>query len=77
MVLMLTLVIPSISQILIESGQEIPIYTKIVIAISDFVSGYFCIHRAVIIGLIVFYMQFSRIHQESDSLMNSSFHPCL
>ena len=33
--LMLTLVIPRISQILIESGQELPIYTKIVIAISS------------------------------------------
>lgn len=34
--LMLTMVIPRISQILIDSGQELPIYTKIVIAISDF-----------------------------------------
>lgn len=41
MILMLTMVIPSISQILIDSGQDIPLYTKIVIAISDFVSGYF------------------------------------
>lgn len=34
--LMLTMVIPRISQILIDSGQELPIYTKIVIAISNF-----------------------------------------
>lgn len=34
--LMLTMVIPRISQILIDSGQELPIYTKVVIAISDF-----------------------------------------
>ncbi len=40
MVLMLTLVIPSISQILVDSGQEIPIYTKIIIGISDFLTGY-------------------------------------
>ncbi len=33
---MLTMVIPRISQILIDSGQELPIYTKVVIAISDF-----------------------------------------
>jgi type II secretory pathway component PulF len=32
--LMLTLVIPRITQILTDSGQELPIYTKIVIAIS-------------------------------------------
>jgi len=40
MVLMLTLVIPKISGILIESGQEIPTYTKIVIGISDFFVNY-------------------------------------
>ncbi len=36
MILMLTLVIPRISAILIESGQEIPLYTKVVIGISSF-----------------------------------------
>lgn len=35
MVLMLTMVIPNIAAILTESGQELPIYTKIVIGISD------------------------------------------
>ncbi len=38
--LMLTMVIPRISQILIDSGQELPIYTKIVLAISFFFSHY-------------------------------------
>ena len=36
MVLMLTVVIPKISSIIIDSGQEIPVYTKIVIAASNF-----------------------------------------
>ncbi|MEX0917164.1 MAG: type II secretion system F family protein [Candidatus Paceibacterota bacterium] len=40
MILMLTMVIPRVSSILIESGQEIPIYTKIVIAISNFFIDY-------------------------------------
>lgn len=40
MTLMLTLVIPRISAIIIDSGQEVPIYTKIVIGLSNFVSGY-------------------------------------
>lgn len=40
MVLMLTLVIPRISQILIDSGQEIPIFTKIVIGFSNFLVNY-------------------------------------
>lgn len=34
--MMLTLVIPNIARILIESGQELPIYTKAVIGLSDF-----------------------------------------
>lgn len=38
--LMLTLVIPKIAAILIDSGQELPIYTKIVIGISDILTNY-------------------------------------
>ncbi|MCA9354051.1 MAG: type II secretion system F family protein [Candidatus Kaiserbacteria bacterium] len=38
--LMLTLVIPNIAKILTDSGQELPIYTKIVIGISDFMVNY-------------------------------------
>ncbi len=41
MMLMLTLVIPSISTILTSSGQELPIYTKIVIGISNVMTDYF------------------------------------
>ncbi|MES2668740.1 MAG: type II secretion system F family protein [Patescibacteria group bacterium] len=40
MSLMLTLVIPRIAGILKDSGQEIPLYTAIVIAISDFLVRY-------------------------------------
>lgn len=40
MVLMLTLVIPKLSVIIQESGGEIPIYTRVVIAISDFLVNY-------------------------------------
>lgn len=40
MTLMLWLVIPRISDIILDSGQEVPIYTKVVIAISQFVSNY-------------------------------------
>ncbi|MEK7063733.1 MAG: type II secretion system F family protein [Patescibacteria group bacterium] len=40
MILMMTFVIPHISQILLESGQEIPAYTKVVIAISTFFVDY-------------------------------------
>ncbi|MDP2158754.1 MAG: type II secretion system F family protein, partial [Nitrospirota bacterium] len=40
MILMLTMVIPRISSILKESNQEIPVYTQVVIAISDFLINY-------------------------------------
>ena len=36
MVLMLVVIIPKISSIIVDSGQEIPVYTKIVIASSNF-----------------------------------------
>jgi len=48
--IMLTMVIPRISQILIESGQELPIYTKIVIGISAFLTQYIAF---IILGLAV------------------------
>lgn len=52
MILMLTLVIPKITQILIDSGQEIPIYTQIVIAISDFFINYgIFLAIAVVVGI--------------------------
>jgi len=38
--LMLTLVIPRIAQILTDSGQELPIYTKFVIGLSSFMVNY-------------------------------------
>lgn len=40
MVLMFTVVVPKLSEIIEQSGQEIPIYTKIVIATSDFFVSY-------------------------------------
>lgn len=40
MILMLTLVIPKISVILIEAGQEIPFYTRVVIGLSSFFTTY-------------------------------------
>lgn len=39
MALMLTMVIPKIAKILTDSGQELPIYTKIVISMSSFLTN--------------------------------------
>lgn len=51
--LMLTLVIPNIAKILTDSGQELPIYTKIVIGISDFMVDY--------IGLLLILIAFGGV----------------
>jgi len=40
MILMLTMVIPRLSTILLESGQEIPVYTKVVIGLSNLLTNY-------------------------------------
>lgn len=40
MILMFTMVIPNLSKLLLESGQEVPIYTRIVIGVSDFFVQY-------------------------------------
>lgn len=60
MVLMLTLVIPRISAILIESGQEIPVYTKVVMALSSALTDYgiFFIAFLVIVGF--FFARYGR-----------------
>ncbi len=67
MILMLTMVIPKISQILVESGQDVPIYTKIVIAISDFFVGYgFFLLGVVVVGGF-FLIKFARTGAGSDT----------
>ena len=58
--LMLTMVIPRISQILLDSGQELPIYTKIVIAISSFVTDYIGVLIALVAIAGVFLWRFVR-----------------
>ncbi len=56
MVLMLTVVIPKISTILTESGQEIPFYTQVVIGLSGFFVNYgIFLLVAVIIGAFFFF----------------------
>ena len=55
MVLMLTMVIPKISSILTEAGQELPFLTKIIIFISDFFVSYgIFLLIAAVIGAFLF-----------------------
>lgn len=54
MTLMLALVIPHLANMLSEVGQEIPIYTKIVIALSQFVRSYILLILIFLAGSGVF-----------------------
>jgi len=55
MILMFVVVIPKLSAIILDSGQEAPIYTKIVIAVSDlFIHyGFFILIFLVLLGIWV------------------------
>ncbi len=63
MVLMLTVVIPKISQILIDSGQEIPVYTKAVIAVSSFLVNWWIPLLIVILGIVFVVWRYSFTEQ--------------
>lgn len=56
--LMLTMVIPKVAQILIDAGGELPIYTKIVIGLSDFLVNYIGVILVLLSGAIVGLWQF-------------------
>jgi type IV pilus assembly protein PilC len=60
MVLMLVLVIPKISTILVESGNEIPIYTKIVLGLSNFFVHYWILILIVVVVAAFFGWRYSR-----------------
>ena len=51
MTLMLTIVVPRISTIILDSGQEVPFFTKIVIGLSDFLVHY-------IVFILIFWAAF-------------------
>ncbi|MCA9352056.1 type II secretion system F family protein [Patescibacteria group bacterium] len=55
MVLMLVKVIPNMAKIIVDSGQEIPAYTKVTLALSDFLVNYgiFLLIFVVIAALLV------------------------
>ncbi|MDB5190220.1 MAG: Type secretion system domain, type pilus assembly protein PilC [Parcubacteria group bacterium] len=71
MALMLTMVIPKISAILTDSGSEIPLYTQVVIALSNFLVHYgFYIIIAMVIGVFFIYRS---LQTESGKLFFDSF----
>lgn len=60
MILMFTMVIPQISGILLESGHDIPIYTKIILGISNFLVAYGFVLLGGLIVAAFFLIRFIR-----------------
>ncbi len=60
MVLMFTMIIPKIAAILIDSGQDIPLYTKIVIGMSDFLVNYGVFIAAGFMVALYFFVRYTR-----------------
>jgi type IV pilus assembly protein PilC len=71
MVLMFTIVIPKLSAIITESGQDIPFYTKIVLAVSDFLVNYgifFLVFFAAGVSYLVYLAQTARGKRFMDEI---------
>lgn len=60
MVLMFTMIIPKLSEIILQSGQEIPFYTKIVISISNIMVDYGIFILAGFIALVSYLIVLTR-----------------
>lgn len=63
MILMFTVIVPKISLIILESGQDIPFYTKIVFGISDFLLDYGIILLVIIVIAAFFGIRYIRTAQ--------------
>lgn len=71
MVLMLTIVIPKISAILTDSGGQIPVYTRIIIGLSEFLIHYGFILLILFVGAAIF--AFRYMQTEAGQLFFDSF----
>ena len=60
MVLMFTVIIPKISLIILESGQDVPVYTQVVFALSSFFINYGLFLLAGLVVLAYFLIRFIR-----------------
>jgi type IV pilus assembly protein PilC len=60
MILMLTMIIPRLSGFLIETGQQLPIYTRAVIGLSDFFVNYGIFLLIIVIVLGLYFARMSR-----------------
>lgn len=69
MILMFIMVIPNLSALLLESGQEVPVYTRIIIGISDFLVHY-GIFVAIFFVLMVLYLWWFRRNEKGKTFLD-------
>lgn len=67
MILMFTVIIPKIGAIIVESGQEIPFYTKIVFGISNLLLSYGFVFAGAFIVLGYFLVRYLRTEEGSEA----------
>ena len=60
MILMLVLVIPQLTSILTDAGQEIPVFTKIIIGTSDFFRNYGVVLLIMLVLLVIIVWRYVR-----------------
>ncbi len=63
MALMFTIVIPKIGEIILNSGQTLPIYTRVVFALSDFFSKFGIILILILVGAFIFLLYYIKTEQ--------------
>ncbi len=68
MVLMFTFIIPKISQIIVESGQAVPFYTRLIFGISDFTIDYGLFLLAALVVLAYFFLRYVRTPEGTVSM---------
>ena len=60
---MVTYVVPQLTVILVETGQELPLTTKILIGTSSFLQSWLWLVIIVIIGLVIGFLRFKKTPQ--------------
>ena len=60
MILMMTVIVPHLSAMLTDTGQELPFYTKVVIGLSDFMSRYIFLILIILGASVAFFINYGR-----------------
>ncbi|MFA5208146.1 MAG: type II secretion system F family protein [Candidatus Paceibacterota bacterium] len=65
-IVLMIFVIPGLVKVLVESGQELPIATKMIITISDFFVNYWYLVIAMLLGAAGFFIYYPKTKQGRD-----------